>query len=163
MIIFIPVVDASLGFPVPKAELHSSRDIDGQTALELDSGSQAGLQRDHLSDRRRRGCDHMDTSSENGLAGIPHGLSEEILKSLTSKLDSRSFLKLPMTHLRVVCEQNQTLYHVDGVSRHREHLGHQVTVALEEGHRSELNVQEQGRHSGKRLQIFLPFIRGRRY
>lgn len=29
MIIFVPVVDASLGFPVPKAKLHSSRDIDG--------------------------------------------------------------------------------------------------------------------------------------
>lgn len=51
MIIFIPVVDASLGFPVPKAELHSSRDIDGQTTLELDSGPQARLQRDHLRDR----------------------------------------------------------------------------------------------------------------
>lgn len=64
MIIFVPVVDASLRFPVPKAKLHSSRDINGQTALELHSGPQTRLQRDHLRDRQKEKCDHMDANFE---------------------------------------------------------------------------------------------------
>lgn len=64
MLIFVPVVDASLGFPIPKAKLHSSRDIDGQTTLELDSGPQTRLQRDHLRDRQKEKWDHMNASFE---------------------------------------------------------------------------------------------------
>lgn len=48
-----------------------------------------------------------------------------------------------MSHLRVVSEQDEALHYVYRVSRYREHLGHQVTVALEKGHGPKLNIQEQ--------------------
>lgn len=59
----------------------------------------------------------------------------------------------------MISEQDEPLHHADGVSRHGEHFGHQVAVALEEGHRAKLDVQKEGRHSCKRLQVLLALVR----
>lgn len=59
----------------------------------------------------------------------------------------------------MVSEQDQALYHVHGLAGHGEHLGHEVTVALEEGHRPQLDVEEQGRHPSEGLQVLLAFVR----
>lgn len=90
--------------------------------------------------------------------GTKSHVSFNQLRSRTNRL-----LIVAGSHLRVVSEQDESLHHVYGVSRHREHLGHQVAVALEKGHGPELNVHEQRRHSSKRLQVLLTFISCRRY
>lgn len=59
----------------------------------------------------------------------------------------------------MICQQNETFHYVHGLSRHGEHFGHQVTVALEEGDRTQLNVEQQSRHPGKGLQVLLSLIR----
>ena len=61
-------------------------------------------------------------------------------------------------YLRVVSQQDETLHYVHGIPGHGEHLGHEVTVALEEGDGPQLDVEQQRRHSGKRLQVFLSLV-----
>lgn len=49
----------------------------------------------------------------------------------------------------MICQQNETFHYVHGLPRHGEHFGHEVTVALEEGDRAQLNVKQQSRHASK--------------
>lgn len=53
------------------------------------------------------------------------------------------------SNLRMICQQDETLHYIHGLSGHAEHLGHEVTVTLEEGDRPQLDVKQQGRHPSK--------------
>lgn len=58
----------------------------------------------------------------------------------------------------MISQENETFDYIHGIPGHREHFGHEVTVTLEEGDGVQLDVKEQRRHSGKRLQVFLALI-----
>lgn len=62
-------------------------------------------------------------------------------------------------YLRMISQQDETLHYVHGVPGHGKHFGHEVTVTLEEGDRPQLDVEQQSRHAGKRLQVFLSLVR----
>lgn len=59
----------------------------------------------------------------------------------------------------MIAEQDQSLDHVYGFPAHGEHLGHEVAVTLEEGDGPQLDIEQQGRHPGERLQVFLALVR----
>lgn len=61
-------------------------------------------------------------------------------------------------YLRMISQQDETLHYVHGLPGHGEHFGHEVTVTLEEGDGPQLDVEQQSRHPGKRLQVFLSLI-----
>lgn len=63
-------------------------------------------------------------------------------------------------HLRVIRQQDEALHYIHGLPGHGEHFGHEVAVTLEEGDGSQLDVEQQSRHPGKRLQVLLSFIGG---
>jgi len=46
-------------------------------------------------------------------------------------------------YLRMISQQDETLHYIHGVPRHGEHFGHEVTVTLEEGDGSQLDIEEQ--------------------
>lgn len=59
----------------------------------------------------------------------------------------------------MVSQQDETLHNVHGLTGHREHFGHEVTVSLEESDRPQLDVEQKSRHPSERLQVFLSLIR----
>lgn len=85
----------------------------------------------------------------------PHKMIEKKKKSAVEKSEgSRT-----TTNLRVVSQQDETFHHVHRLSSHGEHFGHEVAVALEECDRPQLDVKEQSRHPGERLQVLLALVR----
>lgn len=48
-----------------------------------------------------------------------------------------------MSYLRMISQQDETLHYINGIPRHGEHFGHEVTVTLEEGDRPQLYVEQQ--------------------
>lgn len=58
----------------------------------------------------------------------------------------------------MITQQNETLHYIHGLPGHRKHFGHEVAVTFEESDGTQLDVEQQSRHSGKGLQVLLPFI-----
>lgn len=46
-------------------------------------------------------------------------------------------------YLRMIRQQDETLHYINGIPGHGEDFGHEVTVALEEGDRPELDIEQQ--------------------
>lgn len=63
------------------------------------------------------------------------------------------------SYLRMISQQDETLHYVHGIPSHGEHFGHEVSVTLEEGDGPQLDIEQQSRHPGKRVQVFLSLVR----
>lgn len=77
----VPVVDAGLGLPVPQTDLHASRDVDGQSSLELGVCSQARLQLDQLEDQRWTVGKEKETNNGGSVTAM---IKTQIIKNVTS-------------------------------------------------------------------------------
>lgn len=59
----------------------------------------------------------------------------------------------------MISQQDETFHYVHWLPGHGEHFGHEVAVTLEEGDGAQLDVKEQRRHPGERLQVLLALVR----
>lgn len=81
------------------------------------------------------------------------------MQSFHSGIVKIVFFIFVVSHLRMISKQDEAFDHIHGLPTHGEHFGHEVTVTLEEGDRPQLHIEQQGRHSRERFQVFLTFIR----